>query len=99
MFIFVLTLVPGYVMPIVQPNGGRGRLLSCLLPPSAVTNWALILLQLETGKVGITWDTLRVGTTELYPFTAMQCIIMLVVDIGIYFFLAWYLDQVGRVIF
>ena len=47
LFIYLLSLIPGYIMPIVQLYGGRGRLWSCLLPPSALTVWSEVLIALE----------------------------------------------------
>lgn len=40
LFVYLLALVPGYIMPVVQMYGGSGRLWSCLLPPSALTVWS-----------------------------------------------------------
>ncbi|KAK3266229.1 hypothetical protein CYMTET_25133, partial [Cymbomonas tetramitiformis] len=94
LFIYLLSLVPGYLMPVVETYGGPGRVWACLLPPSALAVWSEVLLTLEVGEVGVTWGSLGAGITQTDPFTAQQCMQMLAVDIVLYAALTWYCDRV-----
>ena len=44
-----------YIMPTLQPYGGWGWPLACLLPPSAISLFATVLLKLEGSQRGVRW--------------------------------------------
>lgn len=81
-------------MPSLQPYGGRGWVLSCLLPPSAVSLFAHVLVQLESVSQGLTWATLSVPVTAEYGFSGATVYCLLAVDVLLYGGLTWYLDKV-----
>ena len=81
-------------MPTWQPYGGWGWPAACLLPPSAVSLFATVLLKLEGSQRGVRWATLGLATTSQYPFSAATVFTMLAFDILFYGALTWYLDRV-----
>ncbi len=83
-----------YLMPSLQPYGGPGWTLACLLPPSCISLFAHVLVKMETAQRGVDWSTLRLPVTVEYPFSAANVFAMLVLDCFLYALLAWYLDQV-----
>jgi ATP-binding cassette subfamily A (ABC1) protein 3 len=84
-------------MPTFQPYGGAGWRAACLLPPSAVSLFASVLLRLEGGARGIRWGTLSLGVTNQDPFSAATVFYMLAADVFIYGILTWYFDKVKRI--
>lgn len=93
--LIAVAVVTRYIMPTFQPYGGFGWQLACLLPPSAISLFATVLLKLEGSQRGVTWSTIRLNMTSQYPFSAATVLQMLALDILIYGLLTWYLDQVG----
>ena len=85
-----------YIMSTFQPYGGLGWPLACLLPPSAISLFATVLLKLEGSQRGVQWDTLRLQMTSQYPFSAATVFQMLALDVVLYSALAWYLDKVSH---
>ena len=81
-------------MPTFQPYGGLGWPLACLLPPSAISLFATVLLKLEGSQRGVRWSTINLSMTSQYPFSAATVLQMLALDVLIYGLLTWYLDQV-----
>ena len=82
-------------MATFQPYGGLGWPLACLLPPSAVSLFATVLLKLEGSQRGVTWDTFNLQITSQFPFSAATVFGMLALDVALYSALAWYLDKVS----
>ena len=85
-------------MSTFQPYGGLGWPLACLLPPSAISLFATVLLKLEGSQRGVTWDTLSLQITSQFPFSAATVFGMLALDVGLYSALAWYLDRVSHLV-
>jgi hypothetical protein len=85
-----------YIMSTFQPYGGLGWPLACLLPPSAISLFATVLLKLEGSQRGVQWDTLCLQMTSQYPFSAATVFQMLALDVVLYSALAWYLDNVSH---
>ena len=83
-----------FLMPSLQPYGGRGWTLSCLLPPSCISLYANVLLKLESAQRGISRETLHLSVNSQLPFSAATVFQMLLLDIVLYAVLTWYLDQV-----
>lgn len=83
-------------MSTFQPYGGLGWPLACLLPPSAISLFATVLLKLEGSQRGVTWDTLSLQITSQFPFSAATVFGMLALDVVLYSALAWYLDRVSH---
>ncbi len=83
-----------YIMPTFQPYGGWGWPLACLLPPSAISLFATVLLKLEGSQRGVSWSTVHLNMTSQYPFSAATVLQMLAFDVLLYGLLTWYLDQV-----
>lgn len=83
-----------YIMSTFQPYGGMGWPLACLLPPSAISLFATVLLKLEGSQRGVAWDTIGLQITSQYPFSAATVFQMLALDVVLYSALAWYLDKV-----
>ena len=83
-------------MSTFQPYGGLGWPLACLLPPSAISLFATVLLKLEGSQRGVTWDTLSLQITSQFPFSAATVFGMLALDVALYSALAWYLDRVSH---
>ena len=83
-------------MPELQPlpYGGSGWVAACLLPPSAISLFATVLLQLEGNQRGVTWSTLHLPVTTAGSFSAATVLTMLMLDVGLYAALTWYLDKV-----
>ncbi len=81
-------------MPTFQPYGGFGWPLACLLPPSAISLFAAVLLKLEGSQRGVRWSSINLNMTSQYPFSATTVLQMLALDIVIYGLLTWYLDKV-----
>jgi len=93
--IFCAAMLPGYLMPtLVQPYGGSGWTLSCLLPPSAITLFVECILSVETVERGVTWETLDVSAAVEYDFSPATVFNMLIIDVIVYALLTWYCDQV-----
>jgi hypothetical protein len=82
-----------YLMPTVQPYGGRGWVLACLAPPSALSLFATVLLKFEGAQRGVTWAALGRAVTPQYAFSAATVLRMLALDVLLYAALAWYLDK------
>ena len=83
-----------YLMPSLQPYGGLGWTLACLLPPSCISLFASAIIKFETAQRGITWGSLAVPVTSEHPFSAATVFQMLLLDVVLYGVLTWYLDQV-----
>ena len=83
-----------FLMPSLQPYGGRGWTLSCLLPPSCISLYANVLLKLESAQRGISRETLHLSVNSQLSFSAATVFQMLLLDIVLYAVLTWYLDQV-----
>lgn len=83
-------------MPTYQPYGGYGWLLACLLPPSAISLFATVLLKLEGSQRGVRWSTISLDMTSQYPFSASTVFQMLAFDIALYTLLTWYFDKVCK---
>ena len=83
-----------YLMPTVEPYGGRGWVLACLAPPSALSLFATVLLKFEGAQRGVTWAALGQAVTPQYEFSAVTILRMLALDVALYAALAWYLDKV-----
>lgn len=81
-------------MPSLQPYGGKGWTLACLLPPSSISLYANILLKLESAQRGISRETLHLSVNSQSPFSAATVFQMLLLDILLYAVLTWYFDQV-----
>lgn len=81
-------------MPSLQPYGGKGWTLACLLPPSSISLYANILLKLESAQRGISRETLHLSVNSQSPFTAATVFRMLLLDVALYACLTWYFDQV-----
>ncbi len=81
-------------MPTYQPYGGYGWTLACLLPPSAISLFASVLLKLEGSQRGVRWSTIGLDMTSQYPFSASTVYRMLALDIVLYTLLTWYCDKV-----
>ncbi|KAK9842270.1 hypothetical protein WJX81_003820 [Elliptochloris bilobata] len=92
--LYALAMVPGYLMPTVEPYGGRGWVAACLAPPSALSLFATVLLKFEGAQRGVTWRALGQAVTPQYPFSAATILRMLALDVALYSLLAWYLDKV-----
>jgi len=82
-------------MSTFQPYGGVGWPLACLLPPSAISLFATVLLKLEGSQRGVAWNTVNLQITSQFPFSAATVFEMLAFDILLYSTLAWYLDRVS----
>ena len=82
-------------MPSLQPYGGKGWTLSCLLPPSSISLYANVLLKLESAQRGISRETLHLAVNSQDSFSAARVFQMLLVDVVLYAVLTWYLDQVS----
>ena len=83
-----------FLMPSLQPYGGKGWTLACLLPPSSISLYANILLKLESAQRGISRETLHLSVNSQSPFSAATVFRMLLLDILLYAVLTWYFDQV-----
>lgn len=83
-----------FLMPSLQPYGGRGWTTACLLPPSCISLYANVLLKLESAQRGISRETLHLSVNSQSPFSAATVFQMLLLDIVLYAVLTWYLDQV-----
>lgn len=81
-------------MPTLQPYGGKGWTLACLLPPSSISLYANILLKLESAQSGISRQTLHLSVNSQSPFSAATVFKMLLLDVILYACLTWYFDQV-----
>lgn len=81
-------------MPTIEPYGGRGWVLACLAPPSALSLFATVLLKFEGAQRGVTWAALGQAVTPQYAFSAATILRMLALDVALYAALAWYLDKV-----
>ena len=81
-------------MPSLQPYGGKGWTLACLLPPSSISLYANILLKLESAQRGISRETLHLSVNSQSPFSAATVFQMLLLDVILYAVLTWYFDQV-----
>lgn len=92
--LYALAMVPGFLMPSLQPYGGRGWTTACLLPPSCISLYANVLLKLESAQRGISRETLHLSVNSQSPFSAATVFQMLLLDIVLYAVLTWYLDQV-----
>ncbi|GAB4821282.1 hypothetical protein N2152v2_008328 [Parachlorella kessleri] len=92
--IYLAAMVPGYVMPSLQPYGGAGWVASCLLPPSALSLFTHVLVKHESVQQGLTWQTISQPVTVNYQFSATTVYGMLLLDVALYFALLWYLDKV-----
>ncbi|KAL4853959.1 ATP-binding cassette sub-family A member 3 [Chlorella vulgaris] len=92
--LYSLAMVPGYLMPSLQPYGGPGWALSCLLPPSAISLFASVLVKHEAVQQGLSWRTLAMPVTVEGGFSAASVYRMLLLDVLLYAVLLWYLDQV-----
>jgi ATP-binding cassette subfamily A (ABC1) protein 1/ATP-binding cassette subfamily A (ABC1) protein 3 len=55
-------------MPALAPYGGASWVAACLLPPSAISLFAHVLVRLETAQRGLTWGTMGEAVTMEYPF-------------------------------
>ena len=85
-----------YLIPTFQPYGGWGWYLACLAPPSAVSLFANVLINVEASNRGLHWDSLGFNVTSesTYPFSARVVFIALIFDIVLYSLLAAYFDKV-----
>ena len=85
-----------YLIPTFQPYGGWGWYLACLAPPSAVSLFANVLINVEASNRGLHWDSLGFNVTSksTYPFSARVVFIALTLDILLYSLLAAYFDKV-----
>jgi ATP-binding cassette subfamily A (ABC1) protein 1/ATP-binding cassette subfamily A (ABC1) protein 3 len=81
-------------MPTYQPYGSYAWPLACLLPPSAISLFASVLLKLEGSQRGVQWSTISLDMTSQYPFSAATVFKMLALDVVLYSLLLWYLDKV-----
>eukprot|EP00884_Botryococcus_braunii_P008389 jgi/Botrbrau1/17551/Bobra.0739s0002.1 len=92
--LYAMAMVPGYLMPTFEPYGGLGWWGACILPPSAVSLFASVLLRMEGGARGIRWDTISMAVTSQANFSAASVFIMLTADVFLYAVLTWYFDKV-----
>jgi ABC-type multidrug transport system fused ATPase/permease subunit len=92
--LYALAMMPGYLMPSLQPYGGPGWALSCLLPPSAISLFASVLVKHEATQQGLTWSTIGMPVTVEHSFSASDVYGMLLLDAALYSLLLWYLDKV-----
>lgn len=92
--IYSLAMVPGYLMPSIDPYGGASWVWACLLPPSSVSLFGHVLTRMEGSGQGITWGTAATSATSFFPFSTLTVMGMLTADIALYGLLTWYLDKV-----
>lgn len=92
--LYALAMLPGYLMPALAPYGGASWVAACLLPPSAISLFAHVLVRLETAQRGLTWGTMGEAVTMEYPFSAATVYLVLLADVLLYVLLLWYLEQV-----
>lgn len=83
-----------YLAPSWEPYGGALWALACLLPPSAVSLFAHVLLQQESVGSGVTWRNLGEGVTVESYFSGGVVLLMLLLDVALFAVLTWYFDQV-----
>ena len=84
-----------WLLPTFQPYGGWAWPVACILPPSAISLFATVLLQLEAGQRGLHWGSLSLSVTQQGHFSAATVLGMLAVDVVLYGLLTLYLDRVS----
>ena len=88
---FINAFLDGTTGVLVQGNAG-GKYAVSLLPVMAFSLGANRLALYEGAEKGVTWASLNDGAEGDFTFGAS--LVMLALDILLYFSLAWYLDQV-----
>lgn len=92
--LFAVAMAPGYMAPAVSPLGGYSWAAACLLPPSAISLFAHVLVRQEGAGRGLTWHTLSQPIASEGIFSGSTVLIMLAVDVMLYSALLWYFDNV-----
>eukprot|EP00887_Chlorella_sp_A99_P005937 scaffold29.g5937.t1 len=79
--LYALAMMPGWLVPSIQPYGGAGWAAACLLPPSAISLFAHVLVRQESSARGLTWASLWQPVTVEGSFSAATVYGMLAVDV------------------
>ena len=79
--------------PALQPYGGAGWAAACLLPPSAISLFAHVLVRQESAARGLNWASVWQPVTVEGSFSAATVYNMLALDVLLYALLLAYLDK------
>eukprot|EP00002_Diphylleia_rotans_P030496 TRINITY_DN6270_c0_g1_i4.p1 TRINITY_DN6270_c0_g1~~TRINITY_DN6270_c0_g1_i4.p1 ORF type:complete len:1633 (-),score=415.86 TRINITY_DN6270_c0_g1_i4:245-5143(-) len=85
--VLFVALVPN--ISITASSSGGSQFVGCLLSPTCLGLATELFCDQEELKVGVTWDNLNEGTLSYTGY-----IWILIFDIFLYAFLAWYLEEV-----
>jgi hypothetical protein len=80
----------------MQATGGISWYLAALLPPSAMTLFAMTLVAWEVGGQGISWETVFMSVADDIHFSAASVIAMLLLDTLVFWALTLALDRFTR---
>ena len=92
--VYTATMMPGFVLYMLQPYGTYWWKVACIFPSSAYALFTAGLLKLERTQRGLTFDTLNMEYTEAYPFTVNTVLRMLLLDTVFYLLLAIFFEWV-----
>lgn len=93
-FVYALSMIPGFLLPLIQPYGGTSWFLACLSPPSAASLFAYCLINWERIAAGVTWRTWDLPVTQNTSFCVRTVMVMMLADVLLYSLLTWYGDKV-----
>ena len=83
-----------YMTPTFQPYGGWAWKASCLLPPSAVSLFAWVLIPLEGAHRGVHWGNLGENVNQQGSFSVGTVLAFLALDVLLFWGICLYLDKV-----
>ncbi|KAG2483446.1 hypothetical protein HYH03_017700 [Edaphochlamys debaryana] len=92
--VYALSMLPGFIMPVVYQYGSWTWYAACLAPPSAASLFANVLINWEMVAEGITLRTLWTPISSANGFCAASVLWLLALDVLLYGSLTWYLDKV-----
>lgn len=93
-FLYALSMMPGFLLPVLRPYGGASWYVASLMPPSAASLFANALVNWERVADGVNWHTLSLPVVQGTRFSVATVFLMLWLDVALFAALTWYLDKV-----
>jgi ABC-type multidrug transport system ATPase subunit len=94
MVLFILMEVPGDVLAASPDASSTLKNFLALLPPTAFTLGLKTINESEIGGQGTQWNNIADASFTSLNYPVSQAMLMMLLDIPLYAFLAWYLNNV-----
>jgi hypothetical protein len=94
MVIFILMEIPGDIVASMDGATAVFKGILSLMPPTAFTLGLKTINESEIGGEGTQWSNIADASFTSINFSVAQSLLMMLIDIPLYIFLAWYLNNV-----